>query len=104
MAGLKHPHKYHKIDLIGQKLFACALPNCTHYMPAHLMNMIVGKNSICWGCGKIFVMDESHLEQEKPICFNCSKGLPSDENELENLLKLIAEHKKAVNQQKENKS
>lgn len=86
-------HKYHRVDFIGQKIFACALPDCSHYMPKHMEPMIVGKRSLCWQCDKPFVIGYEHLEQDKPICANCAMGLPTDKDELAELIALAAKIK-----------
>lgn len=47
----KHIHKY-QFKIIGKdyRVFACALPDCTHYLAEEL---VVGKESICWKCGNV---------------------------------------------------
>lgn len=76
MAGKKHTHKYHKINVAGTLVWACALPECSHYMPDHLKHMIPGKMSICWSCGESFALDERALRMTQPICINCA--FPTD--------------------------
>jgi ribosomal protein S27AE len=72
MAGKKHIHKYHKISLNTVMVWACALPNCSHYMPKHLDGMVLGKASYCWNCGNQMVLDSNNIEMDKPICINCA--------------------------------
>jgi hypothetical protein len=77
MAASKHVHKYHHIfPGNGPKLWSCALPGCSHHMPRHYENTLVGKFSICWGCNKQFILDESSMEMDKPICSNCLHPIP----------------------------
>ena len=68
----RHPHKYHKIQLSFGKVWACALPECSHYMPLHMTELVVGKFSICWKCGEQFVLEPHHLKLDKPICNDCN--------------------------------
>lgn len=72
MATKRHTHKYHKIEIASGKLWACALPDCTHYMPKHLENTIPGKNSICWSCGNEFMLNSINMLNDMPICINCN--------------------------------
>ena len=87
-----HTHRYHKIEIAGNMLFACALGNCTHYMPKHLENLLVGKDSHCWNCDKVFQLGFENLKQEKPTCPTCHLGLPSEES-LDDLIASIASEK-----------
>jgi Zn finger protein HypA/HybF involved in hydrogenase expression len=72
MAGKKHVHKYHKVDIAYDRLWACALPTCTHYMPKHLETMLPGKGSICWKCDEPFILDAVNMQDDKPVCPDCS--------------------------------
>jgi hypothetical protein len=75
MAGKKHTHKYHKVDAAGTTVWACALPECTHYMPDHLKHLVPGKNSLCWNCGESFPLDDRAIKLDKPVCINCAFGV-----------------------------
>lgn len=68
----RHTHKYHKIE----GLWHCALRNCTHYMPKNVENNVEGKESICWECGKIMLLDNYNMQNDKPICPNCDPESP----------------------------
>jgi len=68
----RHTHKYHKLNLSGSTVWACALPNCNHYMPAHLTPMVAGKASICWKCGADMILDDSNMKDDKPVCSECN--------------------------------
>ena len=67
-----HTHKYWQKNLSNQKVWACALGDCSHYMPAHMNEMVVGKKSICWECGKEFHLDEDNMKNSEPICYECA--------------------------------
>lgn len=68
----KHTHKYyHGRRVAGTLIWSCALPECGHYMPKHMEELIEGRLSICWKCNEPFVMMNSHMKMEKPICDNC---------------------------------
>lgn len=64
----RHIHKYHFVS----KQWHCALSDCTHFMPGNVAGNILGKKSICWNCGKEFLLDEESLKNEKPQCIFCS--------------------------------
>lgn len=66
-----HIHKYRRIELAGQKVWSCALSDCTHYMPKHMEAFVEGKVSICWGCDKNLVMDIDRMKYDNPICLEC---------------------------------
>ena len=74
MAAQKHTHRYYKIKLQYVEVWACSLPNCTHYVPPHLSALMLGKSSLCWSCGHEFLLDEErkeHAIEGRPICRNC---------------------------------
>jgi hypothetical protein len=62
------------MDMNYQKVWACALPDCSHYMPKHLEQMMATKNTICWDCGEEFLLSPMSLMMDKPICLDC-RGL-----------------------------
>lgn len=67
-----HVHKYRR-KFLGKKgytVYACALPNCLHYVRRELAE---GKESICWRCGKKFVITKADLRRAKPHCKKCTK-------------------------------
>ena len=68
----KHIHKYKKLE---SGIWACALPNCTHYMPLNVADQVSGKVSICWECNQAFILDERAMENEHPVCIECSGEL-----------------------------
>ncbi len=78
----KHIHKYHKLS---NGIWACALPDCTHYMPLNMPNGVLGKKTICWGCGMTFVLDDANMNEVNPTCLNCSN--PSEVDLIATMLK-----------------
>lgn len=72
MAPKKHVHKYHKVVINGDKLWACALPDCTHYQPKHIERMVIGKKSICWQCEEQFTLNAANMLRDLPLCDDCS--------------------------------
>lgn len=78
----RHIHKYHRVDLGYANVYACALPDCPHYMPKHMENTLEGKYSFCWGCDEKFILDKPALELMKPLCVNCRLGTVPTEPDL----------------------
>lgn len=70
----KRLHKYHRIEINGELVWACALPDCYHFMPKHYENMVMGRQSICWGCGSKFVLGPDSMIEDRPRCANCRTG------------------------------
>jgi hypothetical protein len=77
----RHTHRYYR--LAGR--WACSLPDCSHYLPGNVADSIVGKESICWDCGKKFLLDEVALKKDAPICPTCDND--SAANKLAELLR-----------------
>lgn len=75
MPAKKHTHKYHKVSLNGQDVWACALPDCTHYMPKHMEFAVIGKKSICWSCDLEFILTGALMNQDNPKCRDCSPAV-----------------------------
>lgn len=67
----RHTHKYHKVEAVGIKIWACALPDCNHHMPPHYKNTLPGKATICWECDEDTVLDTVNMRMDKPKCPNC---------------------------------
>lgn len=80
MAVMKHIHRYILRNLGSKekprKLYACSLPDCTHFMPTN--KLVIGKHSLCWGCGEQFVIgyDQIRAHQVKPTCRDCKDKRP----------------------------
>lgn len=74
----RHTHKYRQILIAGTKVWACALPDCNHYMPQHMTALVEGKNSYCWNCGELFMLDTEAMKMDMPFCLNCRHPELSD--------------------------
>lgn len=72
----RHTHKYYQVKISYQTVWACALPDCNHYMPAHMTHMMPGKATLCWKCEKTTFLDPENLERDKPLCEDC-RPIPS---------------------------
>lgn len=74
MANKSHAgaHKYHRVDMGYNKVWACALEDCTHYMPKHLEFQMKNRKSLCWKCGDEFVLTAGAMLKEYPMCPLCS--------------------------------
>jgi hypothetical protein len=77
----KQLHKYHRIVVAGNKVWACALSDCTHYMPKHMEDMVLGKKSMCWQCDKVFILDNDAMQEDKPRCIECRLGKSDSETD-----------------------
>lgn len=71
MAGKKHVHKYHSVQTTLRKIWCCALPDCTHYMPPHMNAVLIGKTSYCWECNAEMLLDEDNMKEDMPRCDKC---------------------------------
>lgn len=68
----RHVHKYRIKTLAHVKVWACALPDCYHYIPPSMgQEWVEDKSSICWDCGQKFQLDAIALQEERPRCFDC---------------------------------
>ena len=73
MPAKKHVHKYYKVELNGHFVWACALPDCSHYIPKHLeLMMSKGKKSICWSCRQEFILNALSMQLNQPTCDECN--------------------------------
>ena len=75
----RHVHKYHRVTLSFGLVWACGLPDCNHYMPQHMNQLVEGKNSLCWQCNIMFVLDANAMKEDRPRCFNCRTGIKPEE-------------------------
>lgn len=79
---LQHPHKLrrHRYESTGNAIYFCILPDCNFKTEVKLT---LGKRSICWRCGREFIMNENSIRLAKPHCNACTKKkteeLPVDE-------------------------
>lgn len=67
----RHIHKYHKVLVNTTKVWACGEPECYHFMPDNLKDLIPGRASKCWSCEDTFILDPINMKDDKPICINC---------------------------------
>lgn len=67
----RHTHKYHKVKIASDKVWACALPHCNHHMPKHMENLVVGKATLCWNCDEEFTLNVANMRDDKPQCDDC---------------------------------
>lgn len=74
----RHRHKYHLVAMGANHVWACALPDCTHYMPNHMEAMVEGKASICWQCGEDMILDKENMKDKQPRCYNCKTGIVAE--------------------------
>lgn len=79
----RHRHKYRKVEIAGVEVWGCALPDCNHYMPKHMENLVNGKHSTCWGCGADITLNPSNMQEKLPKCENCRMGIKPEEVALE---------------------
>lgn len=79
-----HIHKLKRIIYkSGNRVFFCALPDCTFKInPA----LALGKRSICWRCGKDFILTDYCLRLAKPHCENCHKPKNIDDVKLDEII------------------
>lgn len=76
----KHIHKYMRQALRHITVWRCALPQCSHFMPPHFNDLIIGRASICWSCGNTFTLDESAMADDMPTCINCRQSSNEEVN------------------------
>lgn len=79
MPAKNHRHKYYRGKLGESRVWACGLPDCTHYIPKHMEQMANNKMSICWGCGAEINLNPINMQDEFPKCENCRLGLDASE-------------------------
>lgn len=77
MASKRHTHKYYYgLEVAGTKVWACALPDCQHFMPKHMENLVNGRRAVCWECNGPTIVDFSRLKSKeydggKVFCDDC---------------------------------
>ena len=67
----KHTHQYIKVSGKYTPCWRCADADCRHFVYVAQENVIVDRNSICWGCKNKFQMDEDAMKEDMPRCFEC---------------------------------
>lgn len=102
----KHAHQYYRAQMqTGGFLWTCASADCSHHMPQHYENTLVGKSFTCWECNQIDILRKEHLQANpeyfmsedrfpsRPRCINCVQGNQNiDEVMLDNLIKSMDKH------------
>lgn len=88
MAGTgakRHTHKYFRLPT--DKLWHCALPACSHYMPGN-MPPPVYKLSLCNDCEREFQLTPDNMRRDHPVCDKCEakKNTWKDDAELEAMI------------------
>ena len=68
-----YPHAFGSSPIDKTKgVWACALPDCTHFMPHNVADMVEGKLSLCNRCFEKFVLTRELMGIDKPICNSCA--------------------------------
>jgi hypothetical protein len=70
----KHPHK---LILINNKTWKCALEGCSFFVHLGLQHLLIGKHATCWDCEELFSVSEISLLEPKPRCNEC-RGISND--------------------------
>ena len=55
----------------GTKIFFCTLPKCNKKLK---IGLALGKESLCWRCGEVFILNEYSVRLARPHCENCHKS------------------------------
>lgn len=64
-------HKYYRAHLSLGDVWACALPECSHYLPKHIEQLINGRATICWNCNNRTTMSPANMGMDRPFCPDC---------------------------------
>ena len=104
MARKKHTHKYQMVNIAGQDVWACALDDCSHYMPYHLRELVPGKGSLSWSCNNKFILHPDAMKNKRPICTQCAlkeRGIDinGDIDEVIEMIRKQSEQKAIAEQQ-----
>ncbi len=91
----RHIHMYHYINIGYGMVWACALPDCTHFMPLAYKGIrtdprVIGKKSICWECRDTFHITEDTLSEDKVRCIECTAGVKKTKISVEEQMANIA--------------
>jgi hypothetical protein len=74
MPAKNHVHKYELVALgkdFQFPVYRCGDPDCTHYIQRTLA---YGKKSICWRCGKEYILTKKIRDKRRPTC-GCKPGI-----------------------------
>ena len=80
MATKRHTHRYKYVN-IGKKdkplnVYACSLPDCSHFMPPNSERLLIGKETVCWQCLRTTIMTPDIVGRHivNPRCYECRTG------------------------------
>jgi hypothetical protein len=77
-AAKKHKrHKYYYVDGV----WACGLPDCTHFMPHNVEKLVNNRGSYCWSCNAEMTLNPSNMKENKPRCDSCTLGITEEAEE-----------------------
>lgn len=66
----KHTHKLKRLTYSnGESIYFCVL-DCNYKIKVQLA---LGKNTVCWRCGREFPINEYSIRLAKPTCTSCKK-------------------------------
>ena len=72
------PHMYHRVNLSVQRVWACALPDCYHYIPKHMESMAEGKSTLCTMCKGETRLTSVNMGMDEPVCVDCMEALQDE--------------------------
>lgn len=71
---MSHVHKWGAAPKqqrkFGERVYICKDPDCYAKFKAE---MLIGKRSICFACGKEFILTRENLLTAQPKCLNCAE-------------------------------
>jgi len=78
----KHVHRFIKLHGRRVNMWRCSLDGCAYLCFTGNQDILLGRYSLCWDCGRSFPMGEDNLEEEMPTCILCkskNEGLEASE-------------------------
>ena len=67
----QHTHRFVKVNGKRIKFWRCSLDGCRFLVYHATEEILLGRNSVCWDCGREFSMTDKNLTEEFPICVLC---------------------------------
>jgi len=102
----RHTHKYRLVPMGSTRVWSCALPDCNHYMPPNMAQMVEGKASECWECAKTTTMIPDRMKfaiennEGRMLCQDCinkRKGLYAEtEDDVPSIDDVIAQMSRSI--------
>lgn len=94
---MQHIHKFRRVNKARKGnpeywVMACALPNCTTYFPMKTKRSapdLIGKQSLCNGCGAIFELTKYSMQVAKPQCDSCIEPKEKKKKGLDSAMKFF---------------